>query len=234
MSSTLRASELYAISQSNRCTGPEGCHWCGAACGRLWLHDEPPAILGVRRDRLALNPNGLYICIGCWLWRRKRVTVNFLPHTDGNGAPTYLDRQEAPKWSWLVTEAGSWALREGDAQALVSFLVAPPLRFFLSLLDGNTPPPNHLQMCLANNFEQIGGDTPLRFTINNIPHQYTVYELEDVLTGGGVVGKEPGVRALASFLKLKIDAREVKTKAGRPKMPEHQPGKIVTGKNAGG
>lgn len=226
MSSVLLASELYAISQSNRCIGEERCHWCNAPCQRLWIHDEPPAVIGVKRDRLARNQNGVFICVGCWLWRRGSVTVNFLSHSDGNGLPNYKDRQKATNWSWLVTETQAWALRREDASELYSILLSPPLRFFLSLLDGDKPPPNHLQMCLANDLPSIGGDTKLQFTINNIPHAYTIYELEDVLTGGDLNGKESGVRALVNMMGVRQSDKE-KRGVGRPPVSENKPSKII-------
>ena len=229
MSSTLLASELYALSQSNRCTGPEFCHWCNAPCQRLWIHDEPPPVIGVKRDRLSKNPGGSFICVGCWLWRRGSVTVNFLPHIDGNGSPKYKDKQTASKWSWLVTENQSWALRKEDHEEIAKILISPPLRFFLSLVDGDRPPLNHIQMCIANDLTIIEGGTPLHFTVNNIPHTYTVYELEEVLTGGDLNGKEPGVRVLVDLLGL-VQGDRVKKSVGRPPVDDNKPSKLVKSK----
>ncbi len=227
------ASQLYALSQSNRCEGTETCHWCSAPCQRLWLHDEPPAVIGVKRDRLARCPNSIYVCVGCWMWRRGSVTVGFLPHPNGNGVPSYKDRQKSPLWSWLITDTNSWAIRKSDNEELVKILLEPPLRFFLSLLDGDKPPPNHLQMCIANDLERIEGATPLAFTVNNIPHKYTVYELEDVLTGGDSNGKEPGVQALVRILDIKKRVKEKRETSGRPPVDENKPSRVVKVKNTG-
>lgn len=157
------------------------------------------------------------------------MTVNFMPHKDGNGSPNYMDRQTAPKWSWLVTESQAWALRREDAAELYNVLLSPPLKFFLSFRDGENPPLNYLQLCLANDLTAISGDTKLNFTVNNIPHTYTVYELEDVLTGGNINGKEPGVQALVRMLGLRQSDVE-KRGVGRPPATDNKPSKTVKAK----
>ncbi|MDE2095657.1 MAG: hypothetical protein KGL39_00240 [Patescibacteria group bacterium] len=200
---SLLASEIFALAHESKCQGFSECHWCGAPCGSLWAHDDPPGIVGVKPlARMARRPGNPWICKGCWLWRRQRVTVNYL-------GGDFKDGQTAGHHSWWIEEKGAWALRKESYPKLYEKLLAPPRHFVLSLLVtdpvvsgaiGLAPAlTNHLQHCVANNVDSLFPDTPLFFTVNGIQHQYTVYELEDGLRNGSE-GKEPGIGALIRVL----------------------------------
>lgn len=189
------ASELYAISQGSKCDGFQSCHWCAAPCDRKWQHDDPPPEPFFRGPRLpAKRPASAYICSGCRLFRRPLLTANYL-------SGGLKDRQCPLNLSLWITPEGAWALRAEDNDALHRVLLKPPLRFALILRDGLDAPTNHLQLASANDHKAIQADTLLHFTINNIPHSYTVYELENV-ERNGVSGCEPGVGALARILRI--------------------------------
>lgn len=191
MSRQLLASDLYARAHSVKNEGEDECHWCGAPCRRFYIHDDVQQIPFTRSRSTARRPANSYICQGCWHWRRRRVTVNFL-------GGDFLDLQTAADHSWWVTERGAYAVRSGDDFGLLyDLLLKPPLRFLLSLVEGSTR--NELQLAVCNDVPEILADTRLTYTLNNIPHVYTIYELEQALLGG-VQGKEPGVQALIRFL----------------------------------
>lgn len=221
MSNTLSFPELYALSQSHTCVGTEQCHWCNSPCGRIWLHDDPPPIIGVKRDRLALNYPSPYICVGCWLWRRGSVTAFWL--TPGSG---FKDRQKPRDHSWYVTEDGAWSVRREDADELFANLLDPPRRFALSLIDGEGVI-NHPQLGVANECPEIKADTPLRYTLNGIVMAYTVYELEEMRKEkNGGQGKSPGVQALVRLFGRPKPGD--KRGRGRPKMGEaNSPQKVI-------
>ncbi len=193
------ASELYALSHGKLCKGPTECHWCGAACERLWPHDDPPPVPFIRSHSTAKRPGNAYICVGCWTWRRRRVTVPFLTNCE------YVDLAAAPDYAWWVTEEGAFALRAADYATIAKLLVRPPLRFCLALLDGDGAV-NHLQLMLANDVREIKGDTPLEFTVNGVPHTYSVYELEEALKGTDTTGMTAGTRFLAARLAPHVPA----------------------------
>ncbi len=189
MTSQPLASELFAVSQGSLCEGPDECHWCGAPCERHWAHDDLPPRIGRLRSRsLALRPGNGYICNGCWLWRRQRVTVNFL----GGGLK---DVQSAANWGWYVAGARAWALRptsEPDRATLFKRLLDPPPRFFLALRESE---PSLLQYAVANCLQEVTASSPVVYTLDNKPMTYTIYELEHALAHGPG-GTEPGVQAL--------------------------------------
>ena len=196
MGVNMLASELYALSQSSKCQGNYKCHWCSGPCTKLWFHDDPPPIPFTKSTSTAKFPPGLYVCVGCWLFRRQSVTINFLR------GKIQKDRQSLSKHSLLITREGVWGLDKLDYQNIYEILLKPPSLFCLALItEGNK---NSLQLATINDNVEVKADTPLHFTINNIQHTYTVYELEDALltftSGNGSPGKEPGVRALVNFL----------------------------------
>lgn len=213
------ASELFAKSNQAECSGEDRCYWCSAPCKRLWPHGEPPPIPFVRSYTTAKVPCSGYICSGCWYWRRKRTTVFYLR---GNGA--LKDGQTAAKHSWWVTVDEQYAIQlPQDAIALYERLLNPPKAFFLSLRDGEEYE-TLLQQGIANDNDTVKADTTLYFTINNIIHCYTVYELEAALRDKDPVGKEPGVRALIKLLgpyellkHTEKEEEEEKRGRGRPK-----------------
>lgn len=213
--------ELFAASQGACCSGPDRCHWCGAPCERWWRHDDAPPAIGVR-NYLALCPGNAYICHGCWLFRRRRVTVQ---HLDGS----YSDGQTPSRCSWWITPDGAWSLRVrggADRDAAYALLLKPPLTFSLALLE-DPAEVCHLQRTPVNDFSVIHADTPLRFSLDNRTLAYTAYELTEALKGG-LDGREPGVRALVRLLgppearKAEEDAE--KRGRGRPPKRDDQQG----------
>ena len=208
----LLASELYAISQGSRCVGPDRCHWCGAPCQRHWIHDDPPSIPFKRRDYLAKFPSNSYICAGCWLWRRQRTTITF-------PSGRQMDGQAAPNHSWWISEGGAFALDEASYRILADKLIQPPLTFSLMLLS-NAGLKNHLQLGNANNHTSIRAETPLLFTLDNITHVYTVYELEMAIKTGVLEGKSPGTSALIRHLNIPVAQTEEERERGRPTSEE--------------
>lgn len=187
----MTASELYAISQSTKCGGDDECYWCGSPCTKAMPHWETPAVAGTNTPRkFAARPGNQYMCVGCWMWRRRRVTAQFV----GGG---FKDGQAINLHSWWITTAGAYAIRQGDETALYDRLLAPPGRFCLALLEGGCR--NEIQLMTTNDLKSVTVETPLAFTINNVRQTYTVYELEEGLTYG-TEGKMPGVRELIRIL----------------------------------
>ena len=213
------ASELFALASGVRCAGPDACHWCAAPCERLVPHDDPPPMIGVRRQACK-RPGNAYVCLGCQRYRRSRVTVNFL----GGGQQ---DRQKSEDHSWLFYRNSAYAVRPGCEEALYDVLLTPPLRFVLAL---RTKGANLLQLMVANDLVVIEADTPLAFTVDGAPGYYTVYELEEAARTGPE-GKEPGVQTLFRLLGppptnlLKPRPLQEKRGKGRPKPKED--GKIT-------
>lgn len=190
------ASQLYAKANGTQCKGTDKCHWCGAPCERVWQHDDRPPLPFSRQKSLAKYPAHAYICVGCWLWRRRAITVNFL--SEG-----YQDQQTPANHSWLITLSGCKAIRSLDHPQLLDRLLEPHPKFVLSLLDrpvATSGKPlatlNQLQYCEINWQEEVRFDTPLKFTINNVTYQYTVYELQKGLVAEEPNGTLPGVREL--------------------------------------
>jgi hypothetical protein len=211
----ISATQLYALAIGAQCAGQERCHWCNAPCNRMWFHDEPPPVIGVKRQRLARCTQSPWICVGCWLFRRKRTTVRFL-----RDAKTYKDGQSAERYSWWVTDKETRAVAKEDHPTLLEMLKKPPHCFALSLLEGANQTVNHFHLAPVNQHKEILADTRLGFTINAVVHFYTVYELEEALKKGPE-GKEPGVQALFRILGLKKpveaeESEEEKRGRGRP------------------
>ncbi len=220
-----KASELYAISQGKRCKGIQKCHWCGASCGNNNPHDDPPLIL-IRKEakikQWALYPNNSYICDGCWLWRRKRITVFYLDDS-------YSDGQSPEKHPWFITHQKAYSLYE-EGNSLYETLLSPPLTFSLSLVTPGEP--NRLQHNTLNNLSKIQLDTPLSFTLNSQVLTYTIYELQEGILNGAN-GKEPGVQTLIRILGepspdlLGDKRKDPEEKRGRGKPPPLEDGKML-------
>lgn len=216
----LLGSELFAHSQGSTCNGDGRwrCHWCGGKCQNEFVHDDPPPIPFVRSKSTALCPFETYICYGCWLWRRPRVTVNFL-------AGGFQDRQAAKDHSWWITEEGAWALKNPeDYQEVYRRLIKPPKRFLLALRGEKEKLDTLIQLCIANDPGGITGETPLYYTLNNIRHTYSIYELtEAIKLGCETYG--PGIRALWSFLGEPPD--DLKKKHPAPKEEKRGQGERI-------
>lgn len=190
-SERMLASDLYAMAHTTKNEGLEECHWCSAPCKQLWIHDDLPPIPFTRSNSTARRPANHFICIGCWRWHWKFTSVRFL-----NG--DMIDRQSPKKHSWWITKNDARTIRDRDYKLLYELLLKPPTTFCLCLiLDGYE---NLLQSAIVNNNEIVKADTQLRFTINNIPHTYTCYDLENALTADDPSGLEPGVTSLIRFL----------------------------------
>ena len=183
------ASDLYAQATGVVNEGVDTCHWCGAACDRLVPHDDPPPMIGVRRIPCK-KPGNAYVCLGCQRYKRPRITVTFM---DGS----FMDRQNPCNHSWFLEPGKALGVKKECYSTLYKTLFSPPLLFSLALLDG--PGPNLLQLMLVNDLVKIEACTPLAFTINGVPHHYTVYELEQAALEGPA-GTEPGVQALLRLL----------------------------------
>ncbi len=187
----MQASELFALAHSTACVGPHECHWCAAPCKALWIHDEPPVLLFSRPTGKspARRPGNSYVCAGCLFWSRRSVTVRFL-------SGRFMDRKTAEDFSWLVTEDGALAVDPADpvdCVKLYEILLAPPFTFAL-LVKGDGPVA--LQLGVANDIGELRADTPLAFTVGNVTHSYTVYDLSQTLRNAESGGNEPGVQAL--------------------------------------
>jgi hypothetical protein len=216
------ASELFATSQGATCEGPSECHWCGAACARIWPHDDSPPVPFSKARSPAKRPGNQYICTACWLWRRQRVTVPFL-HGE------YLDGQSPMRHSWLITAEGAWAIRGESWNKLYPFLLKPPTTFVLALVDGKDA--NQLQCAVVNDNAVVSADTPLVFTVNNIAFAYNIYELEQAIRHGAD-GKAGGVQALVRMHKpdrsLLEPEEPAKKNRGRPPKTEEADGRVAS------
>jgi hypothetical protein len=220
MTGKISASELFAISQGEECCGTEECHWCASKCDRRWLHDDPPPVPFARTKSSARRPSNHYVCVGCQVYRRPSVTINFL-------SGGIKDRQTLKNHGWWLDEAGVWAVRTPqDSQALYKRLLNPPTVFALALLNDDRCE-NLLNLAFANDNASVAADTVLKFTVNNVPHEYTVYELIEGLRHGAE-GKMGGVRALIGLLGP-IDVKpEEKRPRGRPVAEDRSPRRVVT------
>lgn len=186
----MRASELFALAHGTKCEGTEECHWCAGPCKRTHYHDDSPIRPHVRITSTAMRVANAFVCSGCWLWRRNSVTVRFL-------RGTLRDRQRAGDHSLWMTDKGWWGIEKLDHPELLNMLLDPPRRFTLAL---RTEGRNDLHRLSANDHSVLKADTPLAFTINNVPSTYTVYELKEAIKQRSTSGCEPGVRMLLDLL----------------------------------
>ena len=229
------APELFAISQGKKNTGSERCFWCGgsAEASPQFLRDgqhNPPA---GRHPGGARFPQGRHVCLGDWLYRRESVTV-FYPDD------TLKDRQCLLRSSWWLTDEGIRALRKEDAPHVYKALLNPPPLFCLSLLsaepqNGKLITYNQIHLACVNDLAEVRADTPLAFTLDNVRHEYTVYELRETLKTRVAEGKMPGVRALtARFGMVAVPGLgdpEAKRERGRPaKVEEDRIDRVVSKK----
>lgn len=105
------------------------------------------------------------------------------------------DGQSARDHSWIIRDQAR-VITPGDRELLYKFLLEPRAPFCLALrING----PNHLHLAVVNRPPKLNDRTQLDFTIDNVLHQYNVYELYLGLENGDV-GREPGVRALIRLL----------------------------------
>lgn len=221
---TISAPALYALSQGERCEGPTECHWCGAPTEKLITHDEPPPTPFLRRTTTAKKPGNQFICRGCFLWKRARLTV---PFTDG----TLKDSQTPSQWSWFITNSEAISPKIGRME-IYHRLLKPPARFALLLVDD--PKTNNLiHLAEVNDYtdKDLLNDSPLRFTLNNIRLEYTIYDLEHALKNGPT-GTSPGVAALIRLFgrpeKDESEEEKVKRGSGRPSTKgDRKPGQVV-------
>lgn len=205
---SLSASDLFAVSQGSANLGSYECHWCGSKCMQDWRHDEPPSVPFVKNKNQARYPANHWICIGCWLWRRPRVTVSFL---DGS----YKDGQTASNHSWWVTDKDAKAINQSCKSMLHSVLLKPPNSFVLSLKDPSYQ--NNLHLAVANDISVIKADTILYFTLNNVVSSYSVYDLETALKDKEAC-QSPGVRLLLDwFSPWEVQQRSKVQSVGKPK-----------------
>jgi len=199
--------ELYAITEGTKCEGNQECHWCSARCKRFWTHDDGPYLPHVPHPVKALRPSNPWICVGCWLWRRKSITAKFL-------SGGFKDHQSPRDHSWWITPLGAYALRWEDRDALLLCLRKPPNQFLLAVRTDSIPTWIHLGA--VNDNREVKGDTPLSFTLDNKLQTYTAYELEDALKHGPD-GKSGTIRNLFRIFDWKaIPPKEDKLGRGRP------------------
>ncbi len=182
------SSELYARSQGAKCEGSEHCHWCYGPCSQKWTHDDIPFRPFSKSTQLPRFPQGHWVCVGCWLWRRGSLTVNFL----GKG---YKDKQQNKNHSWLITEGDAWGLSDQSGELLFDKLLRPTGPFSLSITTEAGRVPNLIHLMAVNDMHGSTAETNFNFTIDFALLNYTVYELEEALKHGPD-GKSPGVHEL--------------------------------------
>lgn len=220
MASLLTPSQLFLKAHNNRAVleGEDRCHWCATPCKRLLPHDDVIQIPFTRTNTTAKCPSNSYICMGCWMYRRKRVTVRYL-------SGGFQDGQSATDHSWWLTDTDAFAIRPDDYHTLYAHLLKPPIRFSLML---KTNGHNNLLQCgVANENAIINASTRLFYTVNGTPFAYTPSELEQGLRGGPE-GKEAGVAELMRILgpySFPVEEEVVRGK-GRPPKGEEDLGKV--------
>ena len=193
--------ELYATINGQVPHGAFECYYCGSKCSTfLKVPREDLPIPCVKKPKFALRPGSKFLCIGCWLWKRGRITIPFL-------SGGWKDIQCPINHSWWMTKTEAFAIRRDnreDCQALYEKLLDPPRCFMLSVVTDTlgTPPINRLQFAVVNEIEgEMTAETVLTFTIDHLKLTYTPYELEMALDNPKELeGKSPGVRALLELL----------------------------------
>ncbi len=207
----LLTTHLFAAMFNEKLTGEAECYWCGAPCKRLVAHNQPTPGIGTRRDPTVKRPGSAYVCLGCQLFQRPSISVQFL-----HGV--LRDRQSPPNLSWWMTDEGGWGIEQANSQKLYELLLKPPIPFSLSLLDTSKDPKikNRIHCSVANDPMAIQADNELHFTLNNQLCTYNVFELETALDRNDVSGMSFGVRALVEWIGP-YDKPHVEPKVGRPK-----------------
>ena len=216
----LTAPQLYAISQSIKPLDKAQfqCHYCSAPCNNQLSHNEPEPNPFMKRKYPALRPGEPNICIGCWLWRRKRITIPFLKQGE------WQDGRCPMEYDWWISDTEAKAIRPCDSALLYERLLDPPIRFCLMLGTGPDAP-CHLQQGIVNEIAKIEGGTPLTYTVMGKPLMYNIYELLEALKNG-TKGKEPGVQELIRILGPIKNVQE-KRERGRPPAPD-KPSRVVS------
>lgn len=224
--------QLYAESLGKYCEGSEKCYWCSAPCNRKWLHGNGPN-LPFRQYKEPVNcVASSHICIGCWLFRRPRVTIDFLNDERE-------DFRSPRHQSWIITESWHKAINKNCIDKVYNFLLNPELPFALLLIDEAEH--NYAQSGVVNLEQELKDTTNLSYSLDGHVHTYTIYELQEALQNGPE-GKEPGVQTLLRVLKTPtpaidltsledIEEPEVRGR-GRPKNKNTQkkPGQVITSK----
>lgn len=214
------ASTLFAYSQGAICEGRHECHWCAGPCDDRWVHDDLPPVPFTKTKSSARRPANPYICAGCWLYRRKRVTVHTL-------SGRMIDRQCLMNYSWFMTDDDVFVLVDPtDLKALYAHILNPPKSFALSFIT-SPKTDNQIQWVVYNELDKLQADTPIHFSIDNVLSCYTIYELEEGLKHGAK-GKIPGVRLLIETLgpytlpiqQTNSEAEYQRKSVGRPKKRE--------------
>lgn len=214
------ASELFAISKSSQCVGKHECHWCGAACSDLFVHDDEIPAIGTNVKKHAKRPGTHWVCMGCYLWSHKRITVRFLNNKE------LKDNQQHKKHSWWITAEGAWAIRPQDFDVLRKNLIDPPGRFVLAFLEQKQD--NLLQLMQCNDNKEIKADTELFFTVDGVIMSYCIYDLEDSILTGEINGKSAGVRYLMQKLNWPPPPEKGPRGPGRPpKITVKDPKKLI-------
>ena len=217
----LLPSVFFAMSQGATCEGPEQCHWCSAPCSRRWTHDDPPPVPFQRSTPSAKVPGSPWVCLACWMYRRKRVTLTTLKDRHQRDGQCLLNH------SWLMTREDVFAVTDDDKECLYETLLLPPLQFCLSLVTADKKVKNLIQFAVVNRLDSVRADTELVFTLNNHAVTYTIYEVEEGIKGGPD-GRMPGVRVLMDFLgpyknPNVVEEIKVKRERGRPRRDYDKP-----------
>ncbi len=205
----MTASEIFARIHNLKQEGSFECYWCGAKCTDEHIHDGHKATIGNRRPiTTALRPGSPYMCNSCWWFRSTGKWV-----VDLNGK--VIDYQAYRDHSWFLTLSKGEVIQLPDNKPeLLKILLKPPHEFILSFNTEEVKPELHLME--VNEFDEIKANDELKFTVDNKPLTYTVYELEESLKHGPE-GKAPGVRWLWEALKLRVKKRKGGEKVrGRP------------------
>ena len=202
------ATDLYAISEGKKNEGHWECHWCTAACDSSMVHDDPPPIPFVSRGKSnAKRPTMPYICLGCWLWRRKSLSIFSL------SGKLLKDRQTPRDWSWFITPVDARVIIPDDYPLLREMLLNPPSRFALIV---KVDDPVEIHRTVANDNQTVTVGTQLHFTVDHVLHSWTPAGLEHAIRNGEQ-GSDAGCRYLSKWL----------APWNLPDKPEHIGGKAV-------
>lgn len=213
------AAAFLARLNGETCEGPEECHWCTSPCDRKNPHDDPYPIPFVKTLSSAKRPGNSYVCKGCMIYRRPKVTINYL-----NGG--FKDGRCLLHQSWWMDESGIYVLGKDDYQALYQKLLNPPHQFVLSLIEEQFKVKNNIEDSVVNFNQPVAANTKLWYTLNNVRFSFEVYELGEAVKYG-VEGKMAGVRELVRYLgPMEYETEE--RKRGRPPKKDDSPRRIVT------